>query len=111
MQGGTWYRPGSHNVIDDRTGFKLKASQVRREWTGNVVRRQSWEERPHQDLIRSTPDHQAVDDPRSGAPDVFLGVNDVTPDDLSPVPSGGRDMSIWDGGLSNWDGGASIWAE
>ena len=73
----TWWKPGGYNVICDRTGFKLKNSQVRREWTGQTVRRQSWEERHPQDLIRSVQDHQAVDDPNPEGANDFVGVNEV----------------------------------
>lgn len=77
-----YYEPGSFNRICDRTGFKVKANATRKEWNNSIVREESYEPRQPQDLIRSRPDNQAVTDPRAEADDVFVGVNDVTADDL-----------------------------
>jgi hypothetical protein len=81
-KGGTWYQPGGWNRICDRTGFKVKASQTEREWNNLIVRKESYEPRQPQDLLRSHPDRQHVPDPRSEGTDVFLNDNDVTVDDL-----------------------------
>ncbi len=67
-----FWKPGDYNVIDDRTGFKMKRSQCRKEWNGLLVRRESFEERHPQDYLRSFEDHQAVPDPRSEGADVFI---------------------------------------
>lgn len=77
-----YWKPGAWNVLDDRTGFKEKSTNVRKEWTGNIVRSQSWEERHPQDLIRSIPDRQDVPDPRTEQTDTFLAVGDVAASDL-----------------------------
>jgi hypothetical protein len=77
-----FYRPGGYNQICDRTGFKVKDSWSRKEWTGNTVRRESWEERHPQDLIRSVQDRQHVDDPNPEAADKFLTDNEVVAGDL-----------------------------
>lgn len=79
---GTYYRAGSHNVICDRTGLKVKRSDCVREWNGLLVRRQSFEERHPQDFVRSFEDDQSVLDPRSEGEDTFLADNEVTVDDL-----------------------------
>ena len=73
---------GAWNNICDRTGFKVKSTRSRREWTGNTVRNQSWEERHPQDLIRSIPDRQDVEDPNPEQTDTFLAVGDVSASDL-----------------------------
>jgi hypothetical protein len=73
--------PGQHNKICDRTGFKIKSEDSKKEWTNAVVRRKSWEARQPQDLIRSRPDNQVIPDPRTGGKDTFLD-EDVDPDDL-----------------------------
>lgn len=78
----TRYAPGDWNIICDRTGYKIKASQSRKEWTGNVVRTGSWERRHPIDFIRSIPDHQAVPDPNPEPVDRFLGDNEVKAEDL-----------------------------
>lgn len=77
-----FWKPGDYNQICDRTGFKTKAAWSRREWTGSTVRRESWEERHPQDLIRSIPDRQDVEDPNPEAEDTFLAVGDVKASDL-----------------------------
>jgi len=77
-----YYAPGDHNVICDRTGKKVKASQTRKQWNNLIVREESWEPRHPQDLIRSKPDHQQVPDPRSEQEDVFLATNEVKAEDL-----------------------------
>ena len=59
----TW-RPGDHLVECDRTGFTVYASQSKKEWTGHIVRDQSWEPRHPQDFVRGIGDKQSVYDPR-----------------------------------------------
>lgn len=65
------YRHGDWNIIDDRTGFKIKHSQSRMEWTHSVVAKNEWEARHPQDFLRAVPDRQSVSDPRPGAADGF----------------------------------------
>lgn len=79
---GTYYLPGGHNKICDRTGFKVKSTNTQKEWNNLIVRRQSFELRQPQDLLRSKPDRQHVNDPRTESEDNFLGDNDVSVDDL-----------------------------
>lgn len=76
------YRPGDFYRICDRTGFKVHASETREEWTGAIVREQSWEPRHPQDLVRGRPDDQTVPKPRPRPADSFLEPGDVTEDDL-----------------------------
>ena len=73
---------GDHNVICDRTGFKLKASGCRLQWDNEFVRGQSWEQRQPMDLIRSFPDKQSVDIPRPESQNSFQSTQAVTPGDL-----------------------------
>lgn len=63
------YVHGSHNVICDRSGFKVKAGDTRKEWNNSVVRKEDFEYRHPQDFVRGVRDVQAVPDPRPGAPD------------------------------------------
>ncbi len=77
-----FWLPGSYNQICDRTGFKVKSTWTKREWTGQTVRTKSWEERHPQDLIRSVLDRQDVDDPNPEPPLVFLTDNEVVAGDL-----------------------------
>lgn len=72
-----YYAPGQHNKICDRTGKKIKSNWSRKEWNNSIVRRQSWEPRQPQDLLRSRPDRQQVDDPRTESTDDFVETNEV----------------------------------
>jgi hypothetical protein len=65
------YRPGDHYVICDRTGFKVRASETQREWTGARVRRQSFEARHPQDFVRGRRDDMAADGVKPV--DTFMG--------------------------------------
>lgn len=75
-------KPGTNNVICDRTGFKMKSDDCRLEWNGLLVRKKSWERRQPQDLLKGFPDHQQPDISRPGTGDVFLAPNAVKPEDL-----------------------------
>ena len=71
------YIPGSFYRLDERTGFKVRAEKTKREWTGRIVRDQSWEARQPQDFVRGVRDDQTVPDPRPRQlPWVFIGVGD-----------------------------------
>lgn len=76
------YVSGDYNRICERTGFKVKASQTLKEWTGRIVRKESFELRQPQDLIRVRPERQMVHDPRSEPDDNFLATNEVVASDL-----------------------------
>lgn len=66
---GDWYR------ICDRTGFKVRAKHTKQEWTHNIVREQSFEERQPQDFVRGVYDYQNVPLPRPRSPDRFINPN------------------------------------
>jgi hypothetical protein len=61
------YVHGAHNVICDRSGFKVKSTDIKKEWNGNVVRSEDYEARHPQDFVRGVPDNQSVLDPRPGS--------------------------------------------
>jgi hypothetical protein len=76
-------RKDHHWCICDRCGFKRRAYDTRKEWTGlRVCKDTCWEPRHPQDYVRGVRDDQTVKDPRPRPEDVFLGVNDVQPEDL-----------------------------
>lgn len=77
-----YYKPGAHNVICERTGFKVKSTDVRKEWTGKIVRKESWEARHPQDFIRAIEDSPGVRDARPPQEEWFVGTNEVTPESL-----------------------------
>lgn len=54
------YIPGDYYTTCDRTGFKIRASKAKREWTGALVREESWEPRHPQDFVRGLKDDMAA---------------------------------------------------
>ena len=73
---------GDWNVYDQKTGFKLKASQTRRQWNNIRTGVKTFEERHPQDFVRGVPDHQTVPFALPESADVFLSPGDVLPEDL-----------------------------
>lgn len=67
------YVPGDFYRICERTGFKVRAFHTRKEWTGRIVRDQSFEMRHPQDFVRGVEDNQAAPEPRPRQTDSFLG--------------------------------------
>ena len=61
----------SNYEICDRTGFKLERGNLRREWTGAMVRPESWERRNIQDFVRGVGDDQRGS-PRPEQSDRFI---------------------------------------
>ena len=51
-------------AIDDRTGFKVKYTDLRKEWTGNLVHKNEWEPKHPQLEPRSAVDAEALRDSR-----------------------------------------------
>jgi len=76
---GGQQKPGDWRVIDDRTGFKVWASDCKVEWDNLFC--VDIDERNPQDFLRGVPDPQVVSPVRPEQPDHFLSAP-VTPDDL-----------------------------
>lgn len=75
--------PGEYLVVCDRTGFRVLASSIRREWNNLLVWDQVYEPRQPQDYLRGVPDPQAVPFSRPKTAPVFIDDdNPVSPDDL-----------------------------
>jgi hypothetical protein len=72
--------PGEDNaLICDRTGFRVRVSEgLKKEWTGNYVRAESWEPRHPLDLLRARTTERGGGSIRPEPADVFLG-SDATP--------------------------------
>ncbi len=88
-------RPGSNNVICDRTGFKIKVEDGQYEWNGLFVRSKSYERRQPQDLLRGFADHQQPEVSRPPGTDVFI----------TPVSA----QTSWDNTLTYWDDSNTVW--
>ena len=76
------YRKGGFWRIDDRTGFRVRAWDTKKEWTGALVSESQWEPRHPQDYVRGKPDYRGKANPSPEPIDDFLTVNEVTADDL-----------------------------
>ena len=76
------FKRGDYNVICDRSGRKVKRSECLLEWNGLLVHKKYYEERHPQDFVRGVRDNQSVPLPRTEGPDVFVGTNEVKPEDL-----------------------------
>ena len=71
----------SHYEICQRSGFKVRAGELVKEWTGLWVRPQDWEARNEQDFVRTV--HQVRKASISPEPtDDFLSTNEVSVSDL-----------------------------
>jgi hypothetical protein len=66
--------PGEDNaLICDRTGFRVPVSTgLKREWTGNYVRPQSWEPRHPMDFMRARTTERGGGSIRPEPADVFI---------------------------------------
>lgn len=61
----------SNYEICDRTGFKVPRGTLKREWSGAMVRPESWEPRHPLDFVRARPERQRGS-PRPEQSDVFI---------------------------------------
>ena len=68
----TRYIRGDWNLIDDKTGFKIKASQSRLQWNNVRCADRYFEERHPQDFVRGVPDKQNVPFARPEAANPWL---------------------------------------
>lgn len=78
-----YFRKGDFNRICDRCGFKKKASETKKEWTGLIVCIEGcWEPRHPQEFVKGRRDRQRVPNPRPDSTPTFLEPTDITADDL-----------------------------
>ncbi|RAK52129.1 hypothetical protein [Phenylobacterium deserti] len=71
------------NAICDRCGFQRKHHQLRKEWDGLMVCAECYDPRPvHLDPPRIYPEGMPVRDARPEPAPVFVGDNDLQPEDL-----------------------------
>lgn len=61
----------SNYEICDRTGFRVPVGELAKEWTGAMVRRESWEARHPLDFVRGRAEH-AKGSPRPEQVDTFI---------------------------------------
>lgn len=68
MPSRNYYKPGDWNAICDRCGFKFKASELKKEWTGLMVCEADFELRHPLDFLKAVPDQISVPWVRMEAP-------------------------------------------
>ena len=75
-------RNGTYKVVCDRSGFIVDAKDCKMQWNGLFVRKELWEERHPQDMLRPVRERLAPPIPRPIGESVFLSANEVTAEDL-----------------------------
>jgi hypothetical protein len=86
------YRRGDHWLIDDRTGFAIRRSEARKEYTGAIVHKDDFETRHPQEFIKGRRDRQAVKDPRPEPADQFQGL--LTTQTTEAANAGDTQLSV-----------------
>lgn len=74
------YSPGP-NAICDASGFKVKLTNLVKQWDGAMVDARFVDRRNPQDFVRGVPDRSNLPFARPESPDVFLS-SPVRPEDL-----------------------------
>lgn len=82
--GANYYQHGDFNRICDRCGFKVKASDTRKEWNGSIVCASHYDERHPQDFLRGKMDRFAVQDARP-MPDQLTFIEDLPGGRIDPT--------------------------
>lgn len=77
----SYFREGDYNVICDRSGFKCKRSECRKEWDGKLVYKLFWKPRHPQDFPAKLSAPSVVRDARPPVYN-FVSTNEVTINDL-----------------------------
>lgn len=75
------WKAGDNYAICDRSGFKYKRSDMRKQWDNLIVGKGRFEERNAQDFVKAVPDQITVYDTRSEGIDTFI-TTPVEPGDL-----------------------------
>ena len=66
------FRLGRHKIVCDQTGEEVWDDEVRRQWNGLLVRKQSWDPQHPQERIRVRPERGAVFPTRPVPDPVYL---------------------------------------
>lgn len=74
-------------AIDPRSGFKVPLSNLVREYTGELIDKRFVDRRNAQDFVRGRADKVALPHARPEPPDVFMALNIIWEDGLTPIIS------------------------
>lgn len=75
------YRHGDHLMISDRSGFRIYASEARKEWNGLIVKDSEYEPKHPQLCVRGVRDDRNVGEARPRADTTYIDAGSVDPDD------------------------------
>ena len=92
----THYIRGDWNLIDDKTGFKIKASQSRLQWNNVRCADRYFEERQPQDFVRGVPDKQNVPFARPESHDPWVGPIVTTITNAAGYNAGDTTITVFD---------------
>lgn len=89
------YAIGKHAYgISDRSGFRYRLNEMKREWTGLLVGREEWDPKhPQLEPRRKVIDPQALRNPRPDVPeamDIYVGLPTPDAPNLKPVTGFGQ---------------------
>ena len=92
----TRYTRGDWNLIDDKTGFKIKASNSRLQWNNVRCADKYFEERHPQDFVRGVPDKQNVPFARPEAANTWVGPTVTTITNPAGYNAGDTTITVFD---------------
>ena len=92
----TRYIRGDWNLIDDKTGFKIKASNSRLQWNNVRCAENVFEERHPQDFVRGVPDKQNVPFARPEAANPWVGPVITTITNPTGYDAGSTTITVFD---------------
>jgi hypothetical protein len=72
-------------ALDPASGFKVPYRNLVRQWDGEFVDRRFVDKRNPQDMLKARPERPQLDHARPEPEDVFLAVNIVWEDGLTPI--------------------------
>lgn len=88
------FQPGNHWVNCPRCSFDYRASEMRKEWTGQYVCHKCWEPRHPQDFVRSVKDSTTPVGPVRSEPEpTYVDVNGQPQLEPTPAMTFGKDFS------------------
>ena len=74
--------PGDWTVVCDVSGFRVLASETRKQWDNSIAWERVWTARQPQDYLRGIPDNMTVPFSRPKTDPNFIETNAVSAEDL-----------------------------
>lgn len=86
-----WYNPGDNYLLDDNTGFKIRASKAKMQWDNILTSDPAWSPRQPQDLVVGVRDEQVAALVRSRQVNQFTVVATIV---TAPAMAGATSMMV-----------------